>query len=135
MAEAILFLPLLYVATRFAGPGVIADAGVLTGITFGGLTAVVLLSKSDFSFLQMGLRLGGMVALGLIVCSILFGLTLGTWFSVAMVVFASASILYHTDAVLRCYRPDQPVAAALSLFASVALLFWYVLRLLMAARR
>jgi FtsH-binding integral membrane protein len=30
------------------------------------------------------------------------------------------------------YRPDQHVAASLALFASVALLFWYVLQFVMA---
>ncbi|MEO7100767.1 MAG: permease, partial [Luteolibacter sp.] len=33
------------------------------------------------------------------------------------------------------YQPGQHVAAALSLFASVALLFWYVLRILMRFNR
>jgi FtsH-binding integral membrane protein len=68
-------------------------------------------------------------SLGLIVASILFGFGLGLWFSVAMVVVAAAAILYHTSAILRTYRTDQHVAAALALFADVALLFYYVLRI------
>jgi FtsH-binding integral membrane protein len=32
------------------------------------------------------------------------------------------------------YRTDQHVAASLALFASVVLLFWYVLRLFMGRR-
>ena len=43
-----------------------------------------------------------------------------------MVAFASGSILYNTSNIMHRYRTDQPVAAALSLFASIALLFWYV---------
>jgi FtsH-binding integral membrane protein len=35
---------------------------------------------------------------------------------------------------LHHYRTDQHVAAALALFASVALLFWYVLQLFWANR-
>ena len=131
VAESILFLPLLYIAARYAGPGLFVNAGLLTLITFGGMTAIVFLTKKDFSGLRVALSVGGMVAFGLIVCSILFGLTLGTWFSVAMIVFASGAILYHTGAVMQHYREDQYVAASLSLFAAVALLLWYVIQLLM----
>ena len=52
-----------------------------------------------------------------------------------MVVFASGAILYNTSNLLHRYDPDQYVAAALSLFASVALLFWYVLQILMRLKR
>ena len=41
-----------------------------------------------------------------------------------MVVFASGAILYNTSNLIHRYQPGQHVAAALSLFASVALLFW-----------
>ena len=53
-------------------------------------------------------------------------------FSAAMIVFACGWILYDTSNVLHHYRIGQHVAASLALFASVALLFWYVLRLVMA---
>lgn len=135
LAESILFLPLLWFAARTAGPGLFVNAGILTMITFGGLTAIVFITKSDFSGLRGALTIGGMAAFGLILCSLLFGVTLGTWFSVAMIVFASGAILYHTGAVMNHYRPDQYVAAALSLFAAVALLLWYIIRLLASVSR
>jgi len=62
------------------------------------------------------------------------GLSLGLWFSGAMVLLACASILYSTSNVLRYYRTDQYVAASLTLFASVALLFWYVLQIFISLR-
>jgi hypothetical protein len=65
---------------------------------------------------------------------IIFGFELGTYFSVAMVALAGGAILYDTSNVLRRYPEDRYVAAALALFASVALMFWYVLRLFMAGR-
>jgi FtsH-binding integral membrane protein len=40
--------------------------------------------------------------------------------------------MYDTSNVLHHYRTDQYVAASLALFASVAMLFFYVLRLVMA---
>jgi len=78
------------------------------------------------------LRWGGVVALVAIAGGILFGFNLGTWFSVAMVAFAGAAILYDTSNVLHHYPEDRYVAGALQLFASVALMFWYVLRIFMS---
>ena len=75
---------------------------------------------------------GGVVAMVAIVGGIAFGFALGTWFSVAMVGFAGAAILYDTSNVLHHYPQDRYVGAALQLFASVAMMFWYVLRLFMS---
>ena len=52
-----------------------------------------------------------------------------------MIVFAGGAILYSTSRVLHEYQTGQHVAASLELFAAVALLFWYVLRLLMSFGR
>jgi FtsH-binding integral membrane protein len=130
VAEALLFVPLLYIANHFA-PGAIASAGIVTAFVFIGLTLIVFLTKYDFSFLRSALCVGGLVALALIFAGIMFGFNLGLWFSVAMVLLASGSILYSTSNVLHQYNTNQHVAAALSLFASVALLFWYVLQIFM----
>lgn len=133
LAEAILLVPLLYVAQRFAGPDVIQSAGLVTAIVFGGLTITVFVTKVDFSFLKWALVAGGFIGLGLIGASMLMGgLSLGIWFSVAMVVLASGMILYTTSNILHHYNTEQYVAASLALFASVALLFWYVLQMFMA---
>jgi FtsH-binding integral membrane protein len=92
-------------------------------------------TRTDFSFLRGILAIGGMVALGLIVCSVIFGFTLGLAFSAAMILLACSAILYDTSKVLKHYPVGSHVAASLELFASVALLFWYVLRLLMSLSR
>jgi FtsH-binding integral membrane protein len=134
VAEAIFFVPLLWMAQQYGGPNVIATAGVITLVIFGGLTATVFLTGADFSFLRSALMLGGFAAIGLILCGALFGFDLGVFFSVAMVVFAGGYILYDTSNVLHHYRTHQYVAASLALFASVALLFWYVLRIVMSSR-
>ena len=135
VSQAIIFIPLLYVAAFYSSPDIIPMAAMLTGGLFLGLTAVVVTTRIDFSFLRGILIIGSFVALGFIVCSILFGFNLGTFFAAAMVVFAAAAVLYNTSAIFRGYRTDQYVAAALSLFASVALLFWYILRILLSFRR
>jgi FtsH-binding integral membrane protein len=133
--QAVIFLPLMVVATFYSDPTVLPSAALITGLLFLGLTVVAFTTRADFSFLRGVLVIGGLVALGLIVASILFGFTLGVIFSVVMVGFAAAAILYYTSQVLRYYRTDQHVAASLTLFASVALLFYYVLQILISLRR
>lgn len=123
---------LLAIAVAFSTPDTIPIAAVITGLLFLGLTVTAFTTRKDFSFLGGILKVGGFVALGIIVCSILFGFNLGLIFASVMVVFAAAAILYSTSRVIHDYNPDQHVAASLSLFASVALLFWYVLRILIS---
>jgi FtsH-binding integral membrane protein len=132
--EAIIFLPMLYIAASYTGGDVIMQAGIITLSMFGGLTALVFMSGYDFSFLRTGIIIGGFISLGLIAGGILFGFNLGLWFSVGMVVLASASILYQTSQIKDNYTTDQYVGAALQIFASVMLLFWYILRILMSRR-
>lgn len=132
VAKSVLFLPLLYIASNFAGPSVIPAAGVMTLVVFGGLSAVVFLTKADFSFLSYALWIGGFVALGLIVASIFIGFDLGMWFSAAMVVYAAGAILYNTSNILHHYNTNQHVAASLALFSSIALMLWYVIQLFMS---
>ena len=131
VAEAIIFVPLLYIAQRVA-PGVIESAAIVTMLGFAGLTAIAFVTRKDFSFLGGLLRWGFILALVLIVAGALFGFQLGTFFSVAMIGFAGAAILYDTSNVLHHFPEDRYVGAALELFASVALMFWYVLRLFMS---
>jgi uncharacterized protein len=131
VAEALIFAPMLYLATLL-GPTVIPTAAWMTLGLFGGLTAIVFTTKKDFTFLGGILKIGGMVALGLIVASIFMGFQLGMLFSAAMVIFAAGTILYDTSKVMHHYEKHQYVSASLELFASVALLFWYVLQLVMS---
>ena len=136
VAEAIIFLPLLYIANMYATmvpgcEGIITEAAVLTLLMVAGLTVIVFTTKKDFSFMGGFLKIAFFVALGIIVASFVAGFQLGWIFSAAMILLASGSILYTTSNILHHYRTDQYVAASLSLFAGVALLFWYVLQLLM----
>lgn len=131
VAEAIIFLPLLLIATMIA-PQVIPTAAIITLALFGGLTYTAITTRKDFSFLGGILKMGFFVAMGLIVASIVFGFSLGLFFSGAMILFAAGAILYSTSNILHHYRPDQHVAAALSLFAAVALLFWYLVQFLLS---
>ena len=100
-----------------------------------GVACSTIAELSSHAFLRGILFCGGIVALVLIVAGVIFGFYLGTFFSVAMVALAGAAILHDTSNVMHHYPEDRYVAAALELFASVALMFLYVLRLLMSSRR
>jgi FtsH-binding integral membrane protein len=132
VAEAIIFLPLLFIVVFVVkDPKIIPSAGLLTLTLFAGLTGTVFITRKDFSFLRGILMVGGFVALGVIVVAMLFGFSLGTFFSLAMVALAGGYMLYHTSNIMRHYRTDQHVSAALALFASVALMLWYIILLFM----
>lgn len=131
VVNAFIFLPLLYVAAHHSSPEVIPMAGMMTGLLFFGLTATVFMTGKSFSFLRPILAIGSLVALGLIGAGIVFGFNLGLVFAAGMVILASGSILYTTSSIIREYRTNQHVAASLSLFAGVALLFYYILIILM----
>jgi FtsH-binding integral membrane protein len=133
VAEAIIFVPLLFIADTYA-PGAITCAAGITFVGFTALSFIVFFTRKDFSFLRGVLFWGGIVALVLIVGGAIFGFNLGTYFSVAMIALAGGAILYDTSNVLHHYPEDRYVGAALELFASVALLLWYVLRLFLSRR-
>ena len=135
IAEAIVFIPLLFIAAYASGDSRgILKAGVVSLGLFAGLTFTVLVTRTDFSWLAPILGIGGFAALGFIIASAIFGFSLGNVFAFIMVAFAGTSILYQTSNVLHRFNTNQHVAAALTLFASVALLFWYILSIFSSRR-
>ncbi len=130
VAEAIIFSPMIIMA-YMKDPSIIDSAAGVTVLGSIGLIATAMITRKDFSFLRGMLVWGGMLALGGIFASIMFGFQLGTWFSVAMIGFAGAAVLYDTSNIMHHYPQDRYVAAAMALFASIALLFWYILRIFM----
>jgi FtsH-binding integral membrane protein len=133
VAEALIFVPLLYLADAKA-PGAIDSATLVTALGAGGLMVVAHRTRKDFSFLRALLMWGGILALVAIIGGAVFGFQLGTWFSVAMIGFAGVAVLYDTSNIIHNYPEDRYVSAAMQLFASIALMFWYVLRLVMGSR-
>ena len=133
--QSIIFTPLLLFAQAVGGPELITTAGVLTVGVFAGLSIIVYVTRYNFSFLGPALGIASIAILGVFVVSMIipgFNLgSLGVWLPVGMVVFASLYILYDTSNILHRYRVGQHVAASLALFASVALLFWWMIQLLM----
>ena len=132
-AWSLMFVPLLSMALERDTSGtMIESAAGLTVFGCVALIATVMITGKDFSFLRSVLIWGFFIALGLIGASFLFGWNLGTWFSVGMIGFAGVAILYDTSNIMHHYPEDKYVAASMALFASIAMMFWYILRLLMS---
>jgi hypothetical protein len=83
-------------------PGIIDSAAGVTVLGCVGLIATVMITRKDFSFLR------------------------------GMIGFAGAAVLYDTSNILHHYPQDKYVAASMQLFASIAMMFWYILRLFMS---
>lgn len=133
VAEAVIFTPLITLAlVMTGGQELLLEAGLVTVGLFGALTAIVLVTGKDFSFLRGALMFGGIAAIGLIIMGSIVGFTLGPIFMWAMVFLAGLSTLYNTSNALHHYPTNMHVAAALSLFASFALMLWYVIQLFMS---
>jgi FtsH-binding integral membrane protein len=130
VVEALIFAPMLYIASITA-PDVIDSAAGVTILGCVGLIATAMITRKDFSFLRGMLVWGFFLAIAAIIGSLIFGFQLGTWFSVAMIGFAGAAVLYDTSNIMHHYPQDKYVAASMQLFASIALMFWYILRLFM----
>lgn len=129
--QAIIFVPLLYIANAKAA-GIIESAALVTAVGFTGLSGVVYMTRKDFTFIGGILRWAAVVAILLIVSGSIFGFNLGMFFSVAMIAVAGGAVLYDTSNILHHYPDDRYVGASLELFASIALMFWYILRLFIA---
>ena len=142
-AFSVILCPLLFIANSYAiqiggqAYNPIGVAAIATFAVFGVLTATVFLTRKDFSFLGPILGIAGLLIFGAIILGMFGLLNFGTGFMMLLVVFAAGAILYDTSNVLHHYRTEQYVAASLALFASVGLLFWYILQIVlsMSSRR
>lgn len=133
-AQAFIFVPMIYIAAVYmeSGPELLNQAAIVTLALFTGISAVVFVTGKDFSFMKTGLTIAFFIALGLIIAGTIFGFNLGLWFSVGMCLLAGGSILYQTSNMVHKYSEEDYIPASLGLFASLMLLFWYVLQIFMS---
>ena len=129
--EGLLTVPIVYLFLARGGAGVTAltNASWLTVLIFALLTAVVFVTKPSLGFLGKFLAFFGVSSFVLIILSAIFSFALGTWFTVLMIFLACGYILYETSEMTKIYNSSQYVASALTLFSSLVMLFWYILRL------
>jgi FtsH-binding integral membrane protein len=138
MLYTLLFLPILTIASDpkygVGNPSLPLQAGIVTLAVFGGLTAAVFISGKDFSFLGPVLMVCSFLALGVILAAVLFSFSLGLVFSALMVALFAGFIIYDTSNIIHRYGTNEHVAASMALFGSVAMLFYYILRIFMSVR-
>ncbi len=119
--------PLIYVYKPVA-----AQAALLTGVAFCGLTAYVFISKKDFSFLG-GILWVGLVLMivgGLLNVFLFKSFDLQYFMAWIGVFLFSGFILYDTSNIIRRYNTDEYIAGALSLYIDILQLFIHLLIIL-----
>ena len=113
-------------------PDTVTQAGVLSILIFGSLTAYVFVTRKDFNFL------GGIVFVGLIAC-IGAGLLnffwfkssgISYWIAWGVLLFSAGFVLYDTSEIMQRYPLNRPAGAALGLFISFFNIFMSLLRIL-----
>jgi len=136
VAQAVIFLPILWIVQNMYPNGneMLATAALITTVLFGGLTATIMLTKADLSWMGRGLMFAGFAMVGIIIVAAVMGFNLGLWFSVFGAALMCGYILYETSMMMHHMRTDQYVAASLALFSSLATLFYYILRIVMATQ-
>jgi FtsH-binding integral membrane protein len=126
--EAFLFVPMILSFLGRDAIGGLVNASFLTVLIFGCLSLAVVITKPDLGFMGKFLMFASFASIATIVLSLIFGFTLGTWFTIAMIGLACGYILYQTSNILNTTDTEGYIGAGLSLFASVAMLFFYILR-------
>lgn len=132
--EALIFVPLIFAAVAYAGSAILSQAALITLGMLAAVSVVVYVFRANFTFLGPFLAILGIAALGLIVASLLFGFQLGIWFSFAMVTYATGAMLYQTSKIQYEYGEGEYVAASVGLLASIFLMLWYVIQLLLGTQ-
>ena len=107
----------------------VTQAFMTTAAAFVGLTAYTFISRRDFSFLKGFVWTGliAMIVLGLSNYFFFESGTLALALSGMGVLLFSAFILFDTSSILRDYSNEEYIAAALTLYLDVFLLFEHVL--------
>lgn len=113
---------------------VVGQAFVLTSCVFIGITAYVLTTKKDFSFIGAGLWMASFAAMGIGLLLYFMGGSGGIWYSIMWIALMCGWILYDTSKVLHKYPVNAAVAASVMLLVDFVYLFIYILMLLTRSR-
>lgn len=115
-----------------AGGTYLLQAGGLTLLAFGSISAYAYFSKRDFSFLRSFLTVGAIVLLGAILISFFVQSTgLHLIISVFGVLLMSGFVLYDTQKVLKTFPDGEHVQGAMTLYLDFVVLFIYILQLVL----
>ena len=112
------------------GGSVITSAFAMTALVFFGLSAYVLTTRKDMSFLSGFITAGFFVLLGAVLVSLFFQISgLQLAISAGFVLFSSAMILYQTSAIIHGGERNY-IMATISLYVSIYNLFISLLQLM-----
>ncbi|AIZ33185.1 Bax inhibitor-1/YccA family protein [Pseudomonas sp. K1(2024)] len=111
------------------GAEVVSSAFAMTALVFGGLSAYVLITRRDMSFLSGFITAGFFVLLGAVVASFFFQISgLQLAISAGFVLFSSVCILFQTSAIIHGGERNY-IMATISLYVSIYNLFISLLQL------
>ncbi|WP_152222804.1 Bax inhibitor-1/YccA family protein [Pseudomonas sp. SCB32] len=111
------------------GASVISSAFFMTALVFFGLSAYVLTTRKDMSFLSGFITAGFFVLLGAVLVSMFFQISgLQLAISAGFVLFSSAMILFQTSAIIHGGERNY-IMATISLYVSIYNLFLSLLQI------
>lgn len=111
------------------GAEVVSSAFAMTALVFGGLSAYVLITRKDMSFLSGFITAGFFVLLGATVAGLFFQISgLQLAISAGFVLFSSVCILFQTSAIIHGGERNY-IMATVSLYVSIYNLFVSLLQL------
>ncbi|CAI8790671.1 Bax inhibitor-1/YccA family protein [Pseudomonas sp. fls2-241-R2A-110] len=111
------------------GAEVVSSAFAMTALVFGGLSAYVLITRKDMSFLGGFITAGFFVLLGATLASFFFKISgLQLAISAGFVLFSSVCILFQTSAIIQGGERNY-IMATISLYVSIYNLFVSLLQL------
>lgn len=112
------------------GSSVIASAFAMTALVFGGLSAFVLITRKDMSFLRGFITAGFFVLIAAVIASLIFDLSaFQLAISAGFVLFSSAVILYQTGEIINGGETNY-IMATINLYVSIYNLFLSLLQIL-----
>ncbi|AIL62566.1 Bax inhibitor-1/YccA family protein [Pseudomonas alkylphenolica] len=111
------------------GAEVVSSAFAMTALVFGGLSAYVLITRKDMSFLGGFITAGFFVLMGAVLASLFFQISgLQLAISAGFVLFSSVCILLQTSAIIHGGERNY-IMATISLYVSIYNLFVSLLQL------
>ena len=112
------------------GGSVISSAFAMTAFVFTGLSAYVLITRKDMSFLSGFITVGFFVLIAAMLASFIFNISgIQLAISAGFVLFSSAVILYQTSAIINGGERNY-IMATISLYVSIYNMFLSLLHIL-----
>jgi len=128
--EGIFISPYIYVLGQ-TQPGVVGQAALLTGTTFGVLTLYAFVSRKDFSAWGGFFIVGLWVLIGTSLLNMFFqNATASLWIAGATVFVFGGLLVFDTWRLRNVYGPDDYVQAAVAIYLDLLNMFLAILSLL-----